>query len=82
MCRGMRKPYRLKVRRYTDHLIDLNKYSDSFPGEKLTDKISMTELNEIVLNSMTNSWTKQEYVKGFYYKSITQKNDVNMFEHM
>ena len=47
MCRGMRNPHGLNVRQYTSCLIDLNKYLDLFPGEKLTDKICMTELNDI-----------------------------------
>ena len=45
--------------------IDLNEYLASFPGTALTDKISVTELNEIRLNSMPNIWSKQAYVKGF-----------------
>ena len=37
MCRGTRKPRKLKVRRYATHLVDLNKYLVLFPGAKLTD---------------------------------------------
>ena len=40
------------------------------------------DLNEILLNSMPNSWSKQAYVQGFDCKYITFKNIVNMFEHM
>ena len=39
-------------------------------------------LNEILLNSMTNIWYKQAYVKGYDFKPITFKNAVNMFERM
>ena len=48
----------------------------------MNDKIVLTELNEILLNSMTSSWSKQVYVKGCYCESITFKKAVNMFEHM
>ena len=58
MCRGMRNPYGLKLRRYADHLIELNEYLTLFPEAKLTAKIGVTELNVILLNSMPNSWSK------------------------
>ena len=38
------------------------------------------EINEILLNSIPNSWIKQVYVKGFDCESITFKTSVNMFE--
>ena len=76
MHRGMRKPHGLKVRCYTGHLIDLNKYLASFPGLKLTDKIGLSELNESLLNSMPNSWINQAYVQGFYCASITLRNSL------
>ena len=52
----------LKVRRYVVRLIDLNEYLDYLPGATLYDKIDVTELNEIILNVMPNSWYKQAYV--------------------
>ena len=79
MRRGMRKPGRLKVRRYTDFLIDLNEYLVFLPGAKLTDKIGMMELNGILLNSMPSIWIKKAYVQGFDCKYITCKYAVNMF---
>ena len=60
-------------------MINLNEYLDSFPGEKLSDKIGVTELNGIFLNSMPNSWSKQAYLRGYDCESITVKKDVNMF---
>ena len=33
----------------------------------------MTELNEIVLNGMPNSWIKQTYVQGYHFKYIDLK---------
>ena len=72
----------LNVRRYEVRLIDLNEYLTSFPGATLNDKIGVTEIKEILLNSMPNSWYKQAYVQGFYCESITFKKYVNMFEHM
>ena len=74
MYRGMRKPHGLKVICCVPRLIDLNEYLPSFPGSTPTQKIGMTELNGILLNSMPNSWSKQAYVQGFDWKSITFKN--------
>ena len=48
----------------------------------MTDKIGVTELNEILLNSMPNRWSKKAYVHGFDYESIYFKKDVNMFDPM
>ena len=74
MRHGMRNPHGLKVRLYVHSLIDLSNYLPSFPGSTPTHKIGMIELNEILLNSKTNSWSKQAYVQGFDWKSITFKN--------
>ena len=79
MRRGMRKPRGWKLRRYTAIFIELNGYLYSFPREKLTDKIAVMELNETLLNSMPNSWSKQAYVQGFDCEFITFKKAVNMF---
>ena len=65
MRRGMKKTRSLTVRRYAAHLIDLNEYLESFTVATFTDKISVTKLNEILLNSMHNSWYKHAYVQGF-----------------
>ena len=48
----------------------------------MTDKIGVTELNEILLNSTPNSWYKQTYVQGFDFESISFKMSVNIFECM
>ena len=63
-------------------MIDLNEYLDSLPGVTLSDRIVVTELNEILLNSMPNICYKQSYVQGFDCKSISFKKAVNMFERM
>ena len=76
------KPITIKVRLYAVRLIDLNAYLDSFQGEILYDKFYLTELNDIILNIMSNIWYKQAYVQGFDYESILFKKDVNMFERM
>ena len=64
----------LKVRRYADHLDDINEYLG------FDRKTVMTDMNEILLNIMTNSWIKQAYVQGFYCEYITFKKQVNTFE--
>ena len=39
-------------------------------------------MNEVLINSMPNSWSKQAYVQGFDCKSINFKKAANMFECM
>ena len=42
----------------------------------------ITEINEIILNGMPNSWSKKAYVQGFYFDTISFLKAVNMFEQM
>ena len=42
----------------------------------------VTELYEILLNSMPTRWSKQACVQGFDYETIYFKTAVNMFECM
>ena len=82
MRRVMKKPRAITVRRYAARLIDLNEYLAPFTGATLNYKIGVTELNEIFINIMPNSWSRQAYVQGFDCEFITLKKAVNMFEHM
>ena len=65
------KPRGLKVRRYANPFVDLNEYLDFFPGATLPLKIGVNELNDILINSLPNSWSKQAYVQGFDRDCIT-----------
>ena len=65
MRRCTKKSRGLKVRRYAAQLIDFNEYLASFPGLTTANKMGVTKLNEILLNSTPKSWSKQAYVKGF-----------------
>ena len=60
----------------------VGEYLAVFPWENIRDKICVMELNENLLNSMTNSWNKQAYVQIFDCESITFKAAVNIFECM
>ena len=82
MLHRIRNPRGLKVRRHTASLIGLNNYLAVLPGEKISDKLFLTEINENLLNGMTNSWSKQANVQGFDCEYITFKAAFNMFEHM
>ena len=62
--------FSLKVRRYAARLIDLNGYLAYFPGATMADKMGITELIEILLNSIPNSWYKQAYVQGFDCETV------------
>ena len=66
MLHGMKKPRALTVGHYAARIIDLNEYLESFPGATLNDKIRVTKLNDILLNNMPNSWSRQAH-----YESIT-----------
>ena len=79
MRRKMRKPQGLRVRLYNACLIDINEYLATFLGEKSSDKICEAELNEILLNSMPNRWSRQAPVQGFYCESINLKKYLIMF---
>ena len=49
----------------------MKEYLASFLGVTLDDKIGVTELNEILINSMSTNWYKQSYVQGFDCGSIS-----------
>ena len=66
----MEKPRGQKARRYAVRLIDINEYLAFFPGLTIADKFYWTELCEIILNSMHNTWSKQAYVQGFDCESF------------
>ena len=82
MRHGMKKTRSLTVIRYAACLIDLNACLTSFPGETLTDNIGVTEINKILLNIISNIWSKHVYVQGFDCESITLENSVNIFKRM
>ena len=69
----MKKLRSLTIRCYTENSIDLNEYLASSPGANLTNKIGVSELDEILLNSMPNIWYNQDYVQGLDCDYITKK---------
>ena len=64
----------MTVRHYVACLIDLNKDLKSFLGAAFTDNTGVTELDEILLNSMPNSCYNQAYVQGFDCESIFKRS--------
>ena len=48
----------------------------------MADKINVVEINNILLNSMPNSWCKQASVLRFYCESTLILKYVNMFQRM
>ena len=82
MLHGIKIPRALTVRRYSARLIDINEYLVSFPMETFNDKIVVPYINETLIYSMPNSWSKQAYVQGFDCESITFKKAFNTFENM
>ena len=67
---AVKKSRSLKVRCYAAWLIDLDEYLASFTEATIADKIGVTEINEIIWNSIPKSWSKQAYVQGFDCESI------------
>ena len=61
----MRNQRGLKVRRHAYHLININEYLYVSPGAKASGNAFVTELNVVLLNRITNSWSKQGYFRGF-----------------
>ena len=53
-----------------------------FPGEKISDKFFVTEMNGIFLIGMPNIWSQKAYVKVFYCVYINFKAAINIFEYM
>ena len=72
----MKKSRSLKVGRYAECLIGLNEYLASFTGETIADNMGVTELNEILSNSMPNIWSKKAFVQGFDCEIISLKKTV------
>ena len=48
----------------------------------MNNKIGITVINEIILNSVPNNWYKQAYVQDFDCEYIDLKMAVHMFERM
>ena len=80
MRRGMSNPCGFKVRCYAASLVDFNYYLAVLPGEKIGDKICVTEINEIFINSTPKSCSKQAYAQGFNFEPINFKAADNIFE--
>ena len=81
MRQGTKNPRSLKERNYADRTIDIKEYLSVFLGEKSSDKICEMQLNEILLNSVPNTWIRHSYVQWFDCETITLK-ELNMFERM
>ena len=81
MRRCMKKPRSLKVKRYAASLIHLNEYLASFLRVTMADKIGVTELNEIILNSIPNSCNHQKdkiaYVPLYLVSDYIHTVDLN-----
>ena len=70
MIHGVRNISKFKVRRYAARMVKPNAHLDIFTGSKESDKNSDKELNEMVLHSIPNSWSRQAYFQGFILKLL------------
>ena len=76
---GMRKICKLKLRRYAERMVEINERF-IFPGSKESEKIRENQLNEILLQIISNGWISQVYAQGFYFEYVTFKQVINMFD--
>ena len=74
MHHGMRNTLELKVICYVAFIIEINEYFATLPGVKASYKIGDMGLNDIILNSMSNGWSKKVYVQIFDCEYIPFKN--------
>ena len=44
-------------------MVDINEYLDVLPRINVSDTIGKTKMNNILLNSMLNGWSNQDYVQ-------------------
>ena len=54
-------------------MIDINDYLGVFPEAKANEFFCEAELNEILLDSMHNIWSRKADVQGFYCENIIKK---------
>ena len=70
MHHGMKNQCELKLGCYSDCLIDINGYLDALPGAKANENTSAIELNKILLKSITNGWSHEDYVHSFDCETV------------
>ena len=44
-------------------MVDINEYLDVLPRINVSDTIGKTKMNNILLKSMSNGWSNQDYVQ-------------------
>ena len=62
-------------------MVVINECLDIILGQRKV-KIGGTELNEIILYSISNGWSRQAYYLGLYFKAVIFKQAINMFDNM
>ena len=82
MCHGIRKPRRLKVRRYAAPLVEHNEYVDSFLGSYAGKNIYEVESNDILLHRTTVGWDMQYFLQCFDFKVVPFKKEKYIFDCM
>ena len=78
----MRKPPDLPFKRFDARLTGLNNYLPIFPGSNASNNMSPEELNEIILQTVLNVWSKKSYLQGWGFEGKTYKGTCDMFECM
>ena len=78
----MRKPRYILFKRFSARLSELNNYFPLFPISSTAKKMDPEELNDILLQNVSNSWAGQSYIQEWYFKGRSYKETCNMFERM
>ena len=79
MRRGVRKYYKLMIRRRTVRMLKLDWYFDVFIWSKACTKIGETGFNKVLLYIMPNCWISKAYMQVLYDEDDTFKLSINMF---
>ena len=62
--------------------MEINSVLPLFSGSDASKKMEMEELNEILLHTVLNGWSKQSYLQGWGFELKTYRETCAMFERM
>ena len=60
----MRKPCDMYSKRFTEQITEINNFLPLFPGSDRTKKITVEEINEIILHAVPKIRERQSYLQG------------------
>ena len=76
----MRKNQSVKFKCFAVRLTGMNNFLPLLPGLDVSKNMTHEELSEILLHTIPNAWTKQSYLRGWYFEMKTYKETCDMFK--